>query len=353
MSENAERFLGIESDPVHITAPPPLPQLVRAPEPVEEPGVPSFVPLPGVEGHYYIKTASSRFVGLYSVQEMVEGLDSGRLKPDFLATRNLSGPSIGEFQSEHQGSWTPLSNLVEQVERVEQPELSPVEPQEVPAPSPVPQAPPAPALGWPATAGRRRWQCQSTETTLRASADEQAAVLCILHSGDEVDFSSIVSAKGKKWCKVFLRNGQTGYCPGDTMVRTLKHVRLHQAKADVLSEPATTSTVIRQLVRKDDFLLLSAENANSGSWAKIRLNDGREGYLDGKAKILGIDAKVQNTPQHDMMVGGLWCIGGIVVTAISYSAVANTGGSYLITWGAILFGGIQFLKGLARAGTED
>jgi hypothetical protein len=100
-------------------------------------------------------------------------------------------------------------------------------------------------------------------------------------------------------------------------------------------------------------LLLSAENANSGSWAKIRLNDGREGYLDGKAKILGIDAKVQNTPQHDMMVGGLWCIGGIVVTAISYSAVANTGGSYLITWGAILFGGIQFLKGLARAGTED
>lgn len=48
---------------------------------------------------------------------------------------------------------------------------------------------------------------------------------------------------------------------------------------------------------------------------------------------------------HDMVVGALWCIGGGLVTALTYS-VAQGGGTYLVCWGAIIFGGIQFLKGL-------
>lgn len=47
---------------------------------------------------------------------------------------------------------------------------------------------------------------------------------------------------------------------------------------------------------------------------------------------------------RNMVVGGLWCVGGIVVTAVSYSS-AEPGGTYIITWGAVLFGAIQFLKG--------
>src|SRR5689334_14026066 len=39
----------------------------------------------------------------------------------------------------------------------------------------------------------------------------------------------------------------------------------------------------------------------------------------------------------DMIYGALWCVGGTVAT------VANIG---FIFWGAILFGGIQFFKGL-------
>ena len=52
--------------------------------------------------------------------------------------------------------------------------------------------------------------------------------------------------------------------------------------------------------------------------------------------------------QKNMLVGGLWCIGGIVVTAMTYQAAVSSpsGGTYFVAWGAILFGGIQFLKGL-------
>jgi hypothetical protein len=41
----------------------------------------------------------------------------------------------------------------------------------------------------------------------------------------------------------------------------------------------------------------------------------------------------------DMLYGALWCIGGTVATA------AHIG---FIFWGAILFGGIQFIKGLVN-----
>lgn len=41
----------------------------------------------------------------------------------------------------------------------------------------------------------------------------------------------------------------------------------------------------------------------------------------------------------DMLYGALWCIGGIIATA---------SGIGFVFWGAILFGGIQFFKGLFK-----
>jgi hypothetical protein len=55
----------------------------------------------------------------------------------------------------------------------------------------------------------------------------------------------------------------------------------------------------------------------------------------------------QKAGRRNMIVGGLWCVGGILVTAITYSA-ASGGGTYIITWGAIIFGAIQFFRGLSQ-----
>ncbi len=49
--------------------------------------------------------------------------------------------------------------------------------------------------------------------------------------------------------------------------------------------------------------------------------------------------------KKDMLYGALWCVGGIIITVGTYSAASN-GGSYVITWGAIIFGGIQLFKGI-------
>ena len=53
---------------------------------------------------------------------------------------------------------------------------------------------------------------------------------------------------------------------------------------------------------------------------------------------------------RDMLVGALWCVGGIVVTVASYGAAASNpgGGRYVVAYGAIIFGAIQFIRGAMR-----
>lgn len=49
-----------------------------------------------------------------------------------------------------------------------------------------------------------------------------------------------------------------------------------------------------------------------------------------------------------MLYGVLWAAGGTIVTVATYEAAASNpgGGTYVIAWGAILFGIIDFFRGL-------
>lgn len=51
---------------------------------------------------------------------------------------------------------------------------------------------------------------------------------------------------------------------------------------------------------------------------------------------------------RDMLIGGLWIVGGLVITIGSYMAVSDGGGRYLITYGPIIYGVIRFFKGVAK-----
>jgi hypothetical protein len=51
---------------------------------------------------------------------------------------------------------------------------------------------------------------------------------------------------------------------------------------------------------------------------------------------------------RNALVGAAFCIGGIAVTALTYQMASGGGGTFIVAWGAILFGGIQFIKGLGQ-----
>jgi hypothetical protein len=60
------------------------------------------------------------------------------------------------------------------------------------------------------------------------------------------------------------------------------------------------------------------------------------------------DDKNQDEAMRNMAIGGVICAIGLFVTFTSYQSAASspTGGSYTLAWGAILFGGFQFLRGV-------
>jgi hypothetical protein len=61
---------------------------------------------------------------------------------------------------------------------------------------------------------------------------------------------------------------------------------------------------------------------------------------------------VKEAGQKNVLYGALWCAGGILVTVLTYSAAAEGGGTYVVAWGAILFGGIQLVRGLIQSSGE-
>jgi TonB family protein len=56
--------------------------------------------------------------------------------------------------------------------------------------------------------------------------------------------------------------------------------------------------------------------------------------------------------KSEAIVGALFFVGGLAITIVTFSA-AEGGGSYVVAWGAILFGFIQMIRGLSRMQTEE
>lgn len=73
--------------------------------------------------------------------------------------------------------------------------------------------------------------------------------------------------------------------------------------------------------------------------------------LDGQGAARQDDSRSPRLPQQninsDMIIGGIFFTGGLFLTGYTYMN-ASGGGKYFVTWGAILFGFIQFMRGLMR-----
>jgi cation transport ATPase len=63
-----------------------------------------------------------------------------------------------------------------------------------------------------------------------------------------------------------------------------------------------------------------------------------------------ISAAQKDNAMKNMAIGGVICLIGLAISIGSYQAAASspTGGSYTLAWGAVIFGGIQFFRGLSE-----
>ena len=50
---------------------------------------------------------------------------------------------------------------------------------------------------------------------------------------------------------------------------------------------------------------------------------------------------------HNIMIGLLLLVVGVIITAVTYDSASQQGGTYIIAWGPMVYGGIRLFKGLA------
>jgi hypothetical protein len=73
-------------------------------------------------------------------------------------------------------------------------------------------------------------------------------------------------------------------------------------------------------------------------------------YRREHERLAAVNTESASAGQRNMMIGGIVCVVGIVITMGSLMAASGGGGgSYVIAWGAIVFGAIQFFRGLTQS----
>ena len=118
-----------------------------------------------------------------------------------------------------------------------------------------------------------------------------------------------------------------------------------QSNAGDFSNP-TEDQVVEAIVKYAAFLLRdgkSRDQIESALLAKSVPPDFAKHVADGLCRARA--SAVRQLGLKHMGIGAAWCIGGAAVT---YFTMVNAkgGGTYVVAWGAIIFGGLEFLWGL-------
>ena len=119
------------------------------------------------------------------------------------------------------------------------------------------------------------------------------------------------------------RVGADGYQPGAWGVITAEYERRGGAALAERADRLAQDEPSPRLFKPETFTERS--NRWSGHWAATR----------------------RQSPSRNIVVGGLWLLGGLLVTGISYSQAAP-GGTYVVTGGALVYGTILLLQGIFR-----
>ncbi len=71
-----------------------------------------------------------------------------------------------------------------------------------------------------------------------------------------------------------------------------------------------------------------------------------------RSRSNAMSSPLRSIGARNMTIGGLICVVGLGVTVFSYLAAAESpgGGTYFVAWGAVVFGGIQFIRGAIQFG---
>ncbi len=172
--------------------------------------------------------------------------------------------------------------------------------------------------------------------------------------GEEVEIGGEVKRNGVGFCPVRRSNGQTGFIPGDTKASHIKPMTIDQPDVAIYTGPSAYSYVRAHLARGSRIWMFPGViQEGAQQFVRIRDASGNEGYMDGATRVKGVVEVTRKVAKKNLAVGALWCVGGLIVTIATYAAASDGGGTYFIMWGPVIFGAIQFFKGLGQLATAS
>ena len=190
-----------------------------------------------------------------------------------------------------------------------------------------------------------RGRIRDPQVKLYSSPEVNAISIATLVEGTEVEFGKTIKREGKKWTEVIMPSGQKGYIPAETRVFPYRLGALLQNNVPMYTQPNSESQVRATLSRNTKLYMTDVVRTENQDWVKVRDLNGAEGYISGRTQIRAIAEKTKALARKNMIGGALWCIGGIAVTVYTYGA-SSSGGTYIVAWGAILFGFVQLVQGI-------
>jgi hypothetical protein len=154
--------------------------------------------------------------------------------------------------------------------------------------------------------------------------------------------------------EIKLPDGRHGFIDGKVAIHRFKTLCIRQDQATLYAAPNLTSPVLATLPRDARVVTRDAPVEQDGAkWLNVTADADRVGYIQGDTRVLALATaprieRSRTDGFRNVLIGGGIFLIGVIVTAGSYSAVSQHGGPYFIAWGAILFGGIQLIKGLSQ-----
>jgi hypothetical protein len=180
---------------------------------------------------------------------------------------------------------------------------------------------------------------------LQQAPGQSASTVAQIADGEEIE----IGGPQNGWVPARRASGEKGFIPGSTRTQVFRRATLKQDRVVVRETPDDNGQQLDSVGRGYQFLILGAVKGadDAPAWVRVRLGQSREGFIPGATNIKILPEITRQVAQKNMTVGALWCVGGLVVTIGTYLAAAS-GGTYFVTWGAILFGGIQLMRGIAQ-----
>jgi hypothetical protein len=191
-------------------------------------------------------------------------------------------------------------------------------------------------------------QARVMEAPLQIHAQKSldSQVIAEIPVGEIVNLGNKSKAGGTVWVSV-TAGAVRGWTLGSSKIAVIKRAKLMSGTATIYSSPDEAAPQVGPLTASTAFDMLRTVSGAGHDWVNIRDVKGREGFIDGRLKV-----KVMSAPGRKLVGGSaigwglLIFIVGLVVTVGSYSNAEQSGGTYFLWWGPMLWGAWLVVRGL-------